>query len=124
MKLRIPRNSEPDWGKTDRKNEKPVPFTLSADFAQLTAGTEYVVLKFTSKLQVPKSGFLGHPNAKVVTKFVAQGTTHRLDNFDTIISDQQIFYRTVPNKSARVVEVESFYDDSDEDNEDFDDFLY
>lgn len=50
MKLRIPRNSEPDWGKTDRKNEKPVPMTLSADFAGLTAGTEYVVLKFTSKL--------------------------------------------------------------------------
>ena len=81
-----------------------------------------MVLRFNSKLDVPKSGFLGNPKAKQVTKFVAKGTTHRLDNFDTIMSNQQIFYRTVPNKSARV---ESFNEDFDKENqEDFDDFLY
>ena len=95
MKLFIPQSNEPDWGDEDKLFEKPINMMISGQIVGLTSGTSYAVLRFEQPTSLPTSKFVESMDWTKSWQFNATSSTHDLKNFDTIISDQSIFYRVV-----------------------------
>lgn len=94
MTLIMPSWTEPDYGKEDHVNAKPVPFTISATISGLEAGVSYTVLRFDSYATLPTKSFASGPFTHKWS-FVANGEEHLLSSFDTFMSNSTIFYRAV-----------------------------
>jgi hypothetical protein len=94
MTLQMPSWTEPDWGKEDKVNAKPVSFTISASVQGLTVGSDYTILRFDSYSTLPTSGFINGPFTKQFN-FTATAATMNFTNFDSFMSNSTIFYRTV-----------------------------
>jgi hypothetical protein len=94
MTLTIPNWTEPDYGKEDKVNAKPVLFTISATVAGLQSGTSYTVYRFDSYKTLPSSKFASGPYTKKFT-FTATSGEYDLNNFDSFMSNSTIFYRAV-----------------------------
>ena len=94
MTLQMPSWTEPDWGKEDKVNAKPVNFTISASVKGLTSGKAYTILRFESYSTLPTSKFISGPFTKRFD-FTATAATMNFSNFDSFMSNSTIFYRTV-----------------------------
>lgn len=97
--LLIPIMREPDvkaWSDGDGSHapEKPVSFKVSAKIWGLKQGNSYAVLKFAGSNNVPTSNFLAGKWSKSFN-FTAKGTSQTLTNFDTLMTSDSVFYRTV-----------------------------
>ena len=92
--LVIPSWTEPDWGEEDGVHAPPVLFTISANVTGLTSGTNYATLRFDTIGEIPSSGFL-QASYSARFDFKATESSYFLANFDSFMSDDQVFYRTV-----------------------------
>lgn len=94
MMLQMPNWTEPDYGKEDKVNAKPVMFTVSASFMDLSPGASYTVYRFDSYSTLPTSSFAKGPFTKSF-QFTASAAFYQWNNFDSFMSNSTIFYRTV-----------------------------
>lgn len=94
MTLSMPVWNEPDYGKADGVNAKPVLFVISATVSGLTIGNTYRVYRFDNPKTLPTSNFAKGPFTKSFS-FTATDTSMTLDHFDSFMSDSTIFYRAV-----------------------------
>lgn len=95
MKLIIPFSDEPDWGAEDNLDEKPIDMIISGEIVGLTSGSSYAVLRFEKPTTLPTSKFVESMAWTKSWQFNATSSTYDMKNFDTIRSDQSIFYRVV-----------------------------
>jgi len=93
MKLVMPRDREPDWGKTDRLHESPETFQVTAIITGLEKGSTYNIVRYDT-LAVPSKEFLAG-DFTMKFEFTAKDETVRLVNFDSIASNSIARYRCV-----------------------------
>eukprot|EP00759_Apiculatamorpha_spiralis_P025473 PhF_6_TR28680/c0_g1_i1/m.42150 len=100
MQLIVPSNKEPDWGFEDKLNQKPILFNVSAKFTNLTIGAKYGVLRFNSFSSLPKSQFYQSQNFTNKTEFIATSVNMTINNFDSFMTNTEVYYRTVVLQNA------------------------
>ena len=116
MKITVPKDREPDWGKTDKLNQKPESWTVSATIIDLTVGDKYVIVRYDSIKDLPSKNFL---KGKYSRRFelTATAVNVTLPDFDSWMTNGCAIYRCVDPEGDDDEDDEDDDDDEDEEEE-------